>query len=208
MDLDRQLQQLALEVKQYQPKTRERQLGLTKLFYEIQSSGRLYRPCRGELLPHVYEDIYNEAKQELWLFIAKNIDDYDPQKGEVMAWVNNRFYWKFRSLVIAWTTRQNTHKTLDDYEHTQPEKNSSLIEQLRKIVGADPEGIFENNFPENYPNANFKVLLMARLSGKSWINIEEELGIKSTTIRSFYHRRLTRLRDTFLKYLEEIDEIE
>ena len=86
-ELDEQLKQLAILAQQYPPPTQGRQLALRKLVNGIVQSGRLGRPQRGQFSGS-YEDIYDEAVQELLLYICQNVEKYDPERGSVMALVN------------------------------------------------------------------------------------------------------------------------
>jgi hypothetical protein len=84
---EQQLQALALQVQQHPMGTTARRIILSKLIDTIYRSRQLARPYQGQF-QGVYEDIYQEAVQNLFLYICKNIDKYDPQRGEFMTWVN------------------------------------------------------------------------------------------------------------------------
>lgn len=87
--LDAQLKELALLAQRHPHATKERRIALTQLINAIWQSGRLCRPYSGQFqLP--YEDIYDEAVQNLFFYICQedNINKYDSERGEVMAWVN------------------------------------------------------------------------------------------------------------------------
>ncbi len=95
--IEKQLQQLALEIKQYplanarNKLTRRRKL--TKLQNLIIQSGKLetaqkilqnkYKPQLGN---NLFEDCYTEALQKTWLYILSNIEQYTPQKATVLHW--------------------------------------------------------------------------------------------------------------------------
>ena len=50
-------------------------------------SGRLCYPRRGQFR-HIYDEIRNEAIQNLFFFICNNIDRYQPERAPVMRWAN------------------------------------------------------------------------------------------------------------------------
>lgn len=93
--LDETLKKLAIAAQQYPPKSLERKKILEKLIKTLINSDKLAKP-RGDNFKHLYTEIYTEAKQRLFIYISQKIDDYDPEKGDVLQWVNyllkNRFF--------------------------------------------------------------------------------------------------------------------
>ena len=91
-ELDRTLKQLVLTAKQHPPQSAKRQTALTNIHATILNSKKLWYPPKYQF----NEDAYNEAKQELWCYVCKFIEKYDPKKGTVIAWINTllskRFY--------------------------------------------------------------------------------------------------------------------
>jgi hypothetical protein len=85
--LDNRLRQLATAAQQCSPGSLAKRRALTQLILVLQRSGKLCRPRQGQF-QLLYEDIYAEALQRLFSFICERIDDYNPQKGEVLQWVN------------------------------------------------------------------------------------------------------------------------
>jgi hypothetical protein len=112
-----------------------------------------------------YEDIYDEAVQELLLYICQNIEKYDPERGSVMAWVNvlleRRF---FKEAIPKILGKPNLQKmTLSDLDNlAPPEETESLTEILKECIESDPDNLFKKEYLQNYPAANFQVLLQRR----------------------------------------------
>ncbi|MEO1373832.1 MAG: hypothetical protein AAFW70_05830 [Cyanobacteria bacterium J06635_10] len=79
------LQQLALEVQKYQPLTKEWQYAFGVLTNAILLSDKLLHKA------NIYNDVYEEAKNELWIWLYQNIGAYNPSKGKFTAWLNFRF---------------------------------------------------------------------------------------------------------------------
>jgi DNA-directed RNA polymerase specialized sigma24 family protein len=189
-ELDEQLKQLAISAQQHPPLTQGRQLALRKLVNGIVQSGRLCRPQRGQFSGS-YEDIYDEAVQELLLYICQNIEKYDPERGSVMAWVNvlleRRF---FKEAIPKILGKPNLQKmTLSDLDNlAPPEETESLTEILKECIESDPDNLLKKEYLHNYPAANFQVLLQRRFSGKSWKEISAEFDINIKTLSSFYYR--------------------
>jgi RNA polymerase sigma factor (sigma-70 family) len=194
-ELDEQLKLLAISAQQHPPLTQGRQLAVRKLVNGIVQSGRLCRPQRGQFSGS-YEDIYDEAVQELLLYICQNIEKYDPERGSVMAWVNvlleRRF---FKEAIPKILGKPNLQKmTLSDLDNLAPsEETESLTEILKECIESDPDNLLKKEYLQNYPTANFQVLLQRRFSGKSWKEISAEFDINIKTISSFYYRCVNKL---------------
>jgi RNA polymerase sigma factor (sigma-70 family) len=207
-ELDEQLKQLAITAQKHPPTTEGRRVALTKLINGILSSGKLFRPAPSRLPSNffsVYEEIYDEAKQELMLHVCQKIHEYDPERSSVLRWVNylmdRRFFYKaignFRD------RRENrvsqTIPTLDELDNFEPENISLpeptplLSEIIRGYIEEDPEGILRTACIESHPQATFQVLLLKRLAGESLQKIAKDLGVAVPTLSSFYQRTLKKL---------------
>ncbi len=201
-ELDEQLKQLAISAQQHPALTQGRQLALRKLVNGIVQSGRLCRPQRGQFSGS-YEDIYDEAVQELLLYICQNVEKYDPERGSVMAWVNvlleRRF---FKEAIPKILGKPNLQKmTLSDLDNlAPPEETESLTEILKECIDSDPDNLFKKEYLQNYPAANFQVLLQRRFSGKSWKEISAEFDINIKTLSSFYYRCVNKFSSRLREY--------
>lgn len=202
MGIDEQLEQLALIAQQHPQGTPKRQLVLGQLVGMILSSNRLCRPQRGNFT-HRYQEIYEEARQDLMFYVCQNIDKYNPERGEVMAWCNvlleRRF---FREAIPKVLDKPDIQKmSLSDLDNiTLPEESASLTEVIQECIALDPENLFKNSYIENHPQANFQALTQQRLAGKSWKDISESYRIKLPTLSSFYYRCLNRFADYLKEY--------
>ena len=201
-ELDEQLKQLAIWAQQHPPLTQGRQLALRKLVNGIVQSGRFCRPQRGQFFGS-YEDIYDEAVQELLLYICQNIEKYDPERGSVMAWVNvlleRRF---FKEAIPKILGKPNLQKmTLSDLDNlAPPEETESLTEILKECIELDPDNLFKKEHLPNCPAANFQALLQRRILGKSWKEISAEYDINLKTISSYYYRCVDKFSSKLREY--------
>lgn len=199
--MQEQLLQLATIVKQYPPLTQARKLALTKLINTIVCSGKLCHPQSGQFPANLYEEIYNEALQELLLYICQNIHKYDATRASVMTWVNflleRRF---FPEAIPKILNRQSITQLPDQDILASVEETISLIEVVRECIELDPDNIFKKKHIENYPQANFQTLALRRISGKSWKDISAEFEIKLQTVSSFYYRCVTEFAPRLKEY--------
>lgn len=213
MNLDEQLKQLAIEAQRHLPNTPQRQRSLGRLVGEIYRSRKLVRPYRGQFLG-VYEEIYAEAQQRLFLHICEKIDQYNPEL-EVMQWANflmkRRFFMEAsRDLMTAipkGVKRSQLKRTpLEALEKQHPvelrsQANVSLSEEVIQYIQEDHDKVFQLTHIEQKPAANFQYIALRFLGGYSWKEISEELDVKVITLSSFYLRCLTKFAPTFKEYL-------
>ncbi|BDA68819.1 hypothetical protein RIVM261_017670 [Rivularia sp. IAM M-261] len=190
-ELDLELLKLALLAQQQPVKTIKRQLVLTRLVNEIKLSGRLCHPQRNQFSARLYEEIYNEALQELWLYICQNIHKYEPERASVIVWVNvlleRRFFREAIPKVLGKASVERMN--LSELENTPYlEEPPALTEVLREYIENDPENLFKKEHIEKYPSATFQALAQRRFKGKSWKEIAAEFEVKIPTASSFYYR--------------------
>ena len=200
-DLDWQLLQLALEAQKHPPATKERQKALTRLISAIQKSGQLYRPYNS-LPPDVYADIYAEALQKVFLHICQKIDDYKPERGKVIAWVNFLVSKRFIDVI---NDRQNKKMVSLDIPNLDNlfdnNANVSQIEEIKEYLEEDPDEIFRQAYVKGCPAASFQALALRYLADQSWEEISKEFNISISTLSSFYQRSLKKFAPRFQEYL-------
>ena len=201
-ELNERLKQLAIVAQKYPPLAVERQLALAKLVEGILHSGKLWYPYKGQCS----EDIYDEAQQNLLLYICEEIEKYNPERGSVMAWVNMLFSKRFVKEAVAKTRKQHVLQfpiVFDLDNLLLSEQKTLLSEKIREIIEEDPEGLFRSEHIENNIEANFQALVRQRFSGRSWKEISSKLGIKVPTLSCFYQRCLKKFKLNIKEYLQQ-----
>lgn len=214
LSLDDHLKQLAHHAQQHPAKSRERQRAFAKLISAIQKSKKLARPQAGQF-QGFYHNIYAEALQRLFAYICDRIDDYSPERGEVLQWVNfllsRRFFTEASRDVMPTVYKGMDAKTakfvtIEDLDRNNPDEvnpqlTPSLSQELEQVLEEDPEEIFRKTCIVGHPKANFQVLAIRRLSGFSWQEISSELGVAVPTLSGFYQRCLVRFAPKLKEYL-------
>ncbi len=201
---DEQLRELAIAAQGHPQKSRDRQEALTRLVEAIRQSGRLRRP-RLSQFAECYEDIYDEALQELMLYICKNIEKYDPKRGPVLRWVNylmeKRFFVEAIATVLG--DKDSPEIYVDDVEslNNLEEETPFLSDMIRDCLEEDPDNLFKNKYVENHPKANFQILAKYRWEGRKWKEISAEFRVSVSTLSSFYERGLKEFAPIFKLYL-------
>lgn len=201
-ELDEQLKQLALTAQQHPKLSQQRQLALTRLINKVMQSRRISRPYKGQFLG-IYEEIYDDAVQELLLYICENIEKYDPQRGSVITWINvlleRRF---FKEAIPRYLDKPGIQKVtlseLDDI--AQPKDDKTITEILKECIELDPENLFKQEHLKDEPKVNFQVLCKRRISGSSWEEIADEFNVKIKTVSSFYYRCLNKFSAKLKEY--------
>jgi hypothetical protein len=206
-ELNTRLRQLATEAQQYPSKSPERQRRLAKLFSEIQKSGQIayYHSLCPSMLRGSYQEIYDEALQITYCHITEKINQYDPSKGEVLAWFNNTLKWKFLdtipnfqlpSSIIPITSIDKLSQIPSNPEESLPSA------QIIEIIEEDPEKLFENTYLGNNKQANFKYIALQRYKGISWQVLSSELELNIANLSNFYQRSLKKFAPIIRKYLQ------
>lgn len=204
---EQQLQELALQVKQHPQGTTARRIALSKLIdgiYKIYKENKLFHPYTGRFKKKVYEDIYDEAVQNLFLYICKNIDKYDPQRATIITWINmllsQRFFKEAIPKIIGKANEINLESLehLEDLTSNNSDSENNYISaclKIRRYIENDPNGTFREAQMKKYPQVNFKEIAIKRVSGISWQQISSELNIPIATLSTFYQRTLKKVRD-------------
>ncbi len=200
--IDEQLQQLAITAQQHPVLTQERQLALRRLVNGILYSGRLCYPQRGQFAS-AYEDIYDEAVQELMCYVCQNIHKYEPERGSVMTWVNVLLERRFFREAIPKVIGQQHVKRIAVSELNNiafSTESPTSTELIRECIEIDSDDLFKQEYIEHKPTANFQTLALQRIAGKSWKEIAAELDINASTVRSFYSRCVTKFAEKLRAY--------
>jgi len=203
-ELDEQLKQLAISAQQHPPLTSQRQQALASLVQAILKSGRLCHPHFYQL--NRYEEIYEEAVQELFFYICQHIEKYTPERGSVLAWCNvlleRRFFKEAIPKVLGKPGIQKL--SLSELDNLAlPEEPPVLMEVIKECIELDPENIFKKEYIQYHPQANFQALAKRRIMGRSWKEIAGEFDLKLTTVSSFYYRCLNKFSNNIKKYCIE-----
>jgi hypothetical protein len=212
--LDDRLKQLAIAAQQCPPGSLAKRRALSELIIVMQRSGKLCRPRQGQFHT-LYEEIYAEALQRLFSFICERINYYNPERGEVLQWVNflliQRFFIEasrdfLPTVYKGMDARTVKHSTLESLDRSNPyEINPQLIphlsQEVKDCIEEDPEGLFAQTYVADHPAANFQYLALKRLEGYSWQDLSIELQIAVPTLSSFYQRCLTRFAPRLKTYL-------
>lgn len=214
-ELDEQLRQLALQAQQHPPKSPERKRCLEQLITSIKNSGQKIRlNCHG--YQELYQEIYDVTEQKTFQYICEKIDNYNLEKGEVMAWFkfifNNKIPQAIAELINPGNSRNWSNIprfSLDDLNHTSSESIETqsnteifLSEQIIQTIREDPEKLFEGKKMPSNPKVDFKWLAIKRYEGYSWKEISQEVGSEVSAISNFYQRSLEHFKTTIQDYLK------
>lgn len=212
--LDSHLQQLAIAAQQQPKRSVARQRALAALINALLRSRKLCRPRRGQFRG-IYEDIYAEALQRLFSFICERIDDYSPQKGEVLQWTNfllsRRFFIEasrehLPAVYKGMDARNVKRLTLEQLDRNNPvdlnpQLTPLLSQEVKSCLAEDPEGLFQQAHVADNPAASFQHIAISRIEGHSWKDLSAELDIPVPTLSSFYRRCLARFASKLKEYL-------
>ncbi|WP_414582279.1 hypothetical protein [Scytonema sp. PCC 10023] len=202
---DARLQRLALIAQESKPQTEERDYALIELLEAIRLSGKLCRPHIRKIPAEFYQLIYEEAVNKTLLYICRNINNYDPNRGRtgsLMTWVNFRLD---RVVIEVWGEFLKSEKSLSSEDIGNlptPQEEPSLFEIIRECIEEDADKIFQRKQMRNRPDANFRAIALATMSGKSWEEISAQFGrIKVAALSNFFQRCCRHFAPKFREYL-------
>jgi hypothetical protein len=203
---DDQLKRLALEAQKHPPQSAPRRHALVQLVEAIRLSNRLARPHRSRFSPQFYDLLYEEAVNKTLAYLCRQIDSYDPERGQnkrFMNWVNFRLDRTLLECRREFSDRNTEYlPTLQDLDNLpQTESAPSLADDLRDYIRADPHGAFQSTHIRDYPNVTFQAIALARLEGQSWEDIAAEHSLKISTLSSFYQRWCNKFSAQFQELL-------
>ncbi len=207
-ELDESLKELAKKAQGYPVGSKERNRVLHQLWNKIQqNSHKLCRPFRGQFIN--YQQIYVEAVYKLLAYVCQNIDQYDPDKGELLQWAANHkrmkgFFEKAYREMKPIGNANLPRKTLQDLAELKESSNKPgklASEQIIAYVAEDPDGIFKSKSLNGNEEANFKMIFTKYHQGYSFQEIAQQLQEKYSTVHSFYHRNLSYFAETIKAYL-------
>lgn len=201
---DKELKQLFRQIQQLPPKDRQRRKLLNKLIIKIQTEGRLKKFESYRNLPD-FDELYADAMTDCLMYISTSIDKYDPEKAEVMAWVNQTLLFKFRTAFNK-RYRNKIQPVFDEFKIlnipclSQDSQDSYSL--LRELIQNDPERILKNIKIKKH-NISLQQIFLMLLDDKKWKEIALELHLSISTAQSFYSRSLEKpeVRNYFDKYL-------
>jgi DNA-directed RNA polymerase specialized sigma24 family protein len=217
-DFDEYLKKLAIEAKESPPGSAQRQRALSHLIREIMGSRSLGHPQQGNWSANLYEDFRNEALSKTYLDICQKLKNYDPERGEVMAWFNTLLKFNFMEVVRKYMRNGLTEipramegpfvLSLSEDEIARrfsTEEVLTLAQLLRRFLQEDPEGLLEAESIKNPSSVTLKYLLLKKyVDDLTWAQISEVLDIPFSTLSTFCKRCLNKpeIDRYFRKYLE------
>jgi hypothetical protein len=195
-NLHADLKQLMAEACTFPRKSFERRQRLTLVVQWVQQSGKLWF----EKTPY-----YEDALQQTWLYICRNPEKYDPERAEVIAWINSYLNYRLQDQrILHWKEQKqkavppvNSKEDPIDTLSADPPVPPILQETLQWIQ-ADPNKKLSQAHLKAHCHINCQALLLRRFPPETpWDKIAEEFNLSSTAgVTTLYHRRcLSLLRE-------------
>ncbi len=200
---DATLKKLALVAKSAPANSGFRSYALRELVKAIQLSQRLIRMRYQYLTSEFDKLIYEEAVVETLAYVCTKIDLYDPERGNkrFMNWVNFKLE---KTLLKCRQEFQNPQiikiSSILDLENIAHKQNSpALSDLIYQYIQEDSQNMFKSTFIKGNPQANFRKIALARLSGYTWKEISQELKLTIPTLNRFFQRNCQKFQDLFKK---------
>jgi hypothetical protein len=166
---------------------------LHRLIARIQISNKLWKETR------ISTEDYNDALQQTWFYLCRRIEAYDPNRAEVLTWINK--YLQYRIQDIARQKARETRLQIA-FPNSKPEKPCQWIEHLPARPEIPPifeevlawleleKGCLQLTCLRDRPDINAYVVISCHiLSRKTWKQLSQEFAVQPSTLRSFYRRK-------------------
>ncbi len=197
------LKKLALAAQSTLPNSGLRAYALRELVKAIKLSKKLIRIRQHGSSSEFEKLIYEEAVTETLAYVCTKIELYDPERGnkKFMNWVNFKLEKTLikcrQEFSIPYTIEISSWSDLENigYKNNQP----NLSDLLYQYIEQDSEAKFKSVFIQDHPQANFKDIALARLSGHTWKEISQELQLSISTLSSFFQRNCQKFKSLFEK---------
>jgi hypothetical protein len=122
LELNRQLHQLITDILALPRPQAARRIKVHQFVRLVQQSEKLWRA------PGTDRDIYHNALSDVWFYVLANFHKYDPDRGTVMTWINNRLKWDIKTHQAKYW--DELRRRLSDYS-TGEEDANSWIDRLQ-----------------------------------------------------------------------------
>jgi DNA-directed RNA polymerase specialized sigma24 family protein len=227
MDENQLLQDLVAQAQAHPDRSAQRRIASNKLIVKIRQSSSLKKTFNSFNIPN-YQDIYDEALNDVCMEICRRIDSYKPEHP-VMAWVNKILKYRIQDVynkyqkggitnkpddqkLIWWEIdKPQTFSNNDSQSHEERVLPPSAIEDnkifrqqqtktIRDFIMEDPDECLAKKHIDGIPNATFKAICLMHLDGHTWHEIASDLGSPYQTVITFYKRR----RKDLLDYLQRV----
>ena len=205
-NFNQELQELIQTVQESASDSSEYRKAVNKLFTKIFESKNLNKFSKYRYLDD-FDNLYAEAKLRTYEYIRENINDYDPEKGKVMAWVNQTFYYKFCDVKNEQLRREQGEQKIRDELNNFLSAPTYEIEEdcgsYLRVVREDPEELlasikltYTNQKTNVKESISLRETLLMLKEGKTRMDIHRELNIPRGSLYSFIDRNLLPVKDT------------
>jgi len=201
-NIDEELTQLAISAQQHPPMSLQRRVALNKLVSSIIQSGKLSHPHQYRY-SQLYQDIEQEAYQNLFFYLCQNIEKFDPSRASLITWLNFLLTHRFFQDAHAKIKDNYLDQPRQEFSHQIPansDQNTILSELVREYLESDPENILKNEYIRNHPKANYQCLALRRFAGQQWREIAADLNLSISTLSRFYQRSTTKFAPKIRSY--------
>ena len=193
------LEFLAKEAKQHPAKTVARQVALGHLISGIQ-----------QRLPPARTAEEKEARQQVWFYVCRNIDNYEDGKP-VMHWVNVHLKYRRRDLAqaqplgMSLDTPHSRELQIRLETYQLPDAPLLPSQELVTWIEEDPDGLFRGKCFKKNPQASFRAIALQRIQGISWQDIAQKLGpgFAVGPVSTFFQRCCKEFAPQFQAYLQK-----
>lgn len=218
--IDAALKERVLQAQALPPDSQDHKRLVSEVINIIYASNRLVRNLKtSKVYPDHsrYREFYDQAVFLLFSWLAQAIRQrqYNPEKAEVLAWVNHKLKYLFIESVTDLTGVKTPYDSGVDIENLDEQRLGHYIDPMDLAIesetlnvsqlwqayqASDPDGLLQKRVTGF---VTFQQLLDAKISRKSMRQLGEELGENQHTLGSVFGRNKRRFIESFRRFCQE-----
>jgi len=185
------LMKLVAEACSHPPRSRDRQIKLTKIYKIVVKSGKLWK----EDTPY-----YHDALQQTWLYLCQDLEKYDSDRASIITWLDHylkrrlgHFYQQQveEEAKFVFSSDKNASRLVEDLP--APPSTSPILNEMYNWAQSDTDRVLRNTLFRDRSDLNAQILILQRLSSNTtWETIAAEFKLTSDEAKDlpkFYSRR-------------------
>jgi Sigma-70 region 2 len=191
-ELNEQLNEWIKEACQAPRYSIARKKAITRIIATMQRTGKIWRGYGSD------HSFYEDALHDTWLWFVKHLEEYDPDKGTVLAWFNTHLKYRLMDARIrrAKELRMQTYPYLLNGEWVDPADKIPGKPDLPPMLDDFLDWLelnqkkFRRIHLRNRPEVNCYVLILHRVrlleTYLEWKLLSQQFEVPVPTLSSFY----------------------
>ncbi len=183
---------LVAEACSHPPRSRDRQIELTKIYKFVVKSGQLWK----EDTPY-----YHDALQQTWLYLCQDLEKYNPARASIITWLDHdlkrrlgHFYQQQveEKAKFVLSSDKNTTELIENL--SAPPNISPMLDETYAWTNSDANKVLRSTLFRERSDLSAQILILRRLPPDvtDWQTLAAEFELTPTEandLPKFYSRK-------------------